>query len=144
MDMAFFPHNDMFAEAAGNRLTASTYGVKINDRLVPITHYPYWKKDFLEMSLFEYASYIEHDNKVYLDDYLLAANISPAIRQKLSASLTPDDIKAQTWPFWFAGLTGIKINFPCKAEIIRYNYTFSGKRPALLDSSAIYSIYIAQ
>jgi hypothetical protein len=138
MDMPFFPHNSMFSSISTHDPSAiTTFGVKINDRLIGITDNIYWKKDFLEMSLIEYSAYLKNGNRVYLDDYLASRKIDGSVKEDLQRLLTPDDIKAQNWTNWFAQFAGIGIDRGSKIEVTEYHYEFSDGKFRLRDSLAL-------
>jgi hypothetical protein len=135
MDMPFFPHNSMFSSNSTHFPSAIiTFGVKINDRLIGITHQPYWKKDFMEMSLIEYAAYIKNGNKVYMDEYLASKRIPGSVKEDLQRLLTPDDLKTQNWTNWFAQFAAVGIDRGSKIEVTEYHFEFSDGKFRLKDS----------
>jgi hypothetical protein len=127
----------MFADASReNRESAYLYAVKINDIIVPISAYPYWKKDFLESSASGYAHYIQNGNRVMLDDYFSSRKYMPAV---VSRRLLPPQDAAGKWLLWLASFTGKNPGSNASLKLYRYEYDFSSGAAVLKDSTLVYS-----
>lgn len=137
MDMIFFPHNSMFAYAQKQQLKSSTYAVKVNNQLIRITDKPYWKKDFLEMSLSEYAKYIKNDSSVALHYYLSAKGLSSPFYSFLSHRLLPQN--THMWFIWYLGFAGIKRTDKIAVDLYEYQLTYNQHQPVITDSTLVAS-----
>lgn len=134
--MTIFPHNSMFADSSReNRESAYLYAVKINDTIVPISTYPYWKKDFLESSVSCYAHYIQNGNRVMLEDHFSSRKYMPAgIAERL---VPPPDASAK-WLLWLASFMGKTVGNNASLKLYRYEYGFSSGVAVLKDSTLVY------
>lgn len=138
MDMIFFPYNNMYAIDFSGTSTSSTYAMKINGNQVTITHNLYWKKDLLETSLNGYCRYLQHNRKVFLDDYLSYKFSNEQLRNLLTSHLTPDDSTAVNWPYWFAKTAGYTLPAGSEIEFLQYHFNLRDHKAVLLDSVSIY------
>jgi hypothetical protein len=134
MDMTIFPHNSMFAAASQEDI--HLYAVKLNDTIIPISDYLYWKKDFLESSVSGYARYIQNGNRVMLADYFSSGKNIPAV---ISRRLVPRQDAAGNWLLWLASFMGKNPGNNASLKLYRYAYDFSSGTAVLQDSTLIYS-----
>lgn len=132
----------MYTIDFNNKNTARTYGVRINGELIKFTHRPYWKKDFLETSLNGYSNYLNHGEKVFLEDYLSAKFPIGTIRTAMLMNLTPVKNTLYLWPLWFAQFAGYKVTPGAIVEIFQYNFSFDRTVANLVDSSSIYKFAV--
>ena len=139
MDMVIFPYNNMFALKTSPEISPSTYAMRINGKLVPITDFPYWKKDFLETSLFNFAKFLQQGEKVFLEDYLKAKGYSKWAGGILNDRLLPDKNGAKHWPVWYTDFANQDIKAGDTYEIVRYNFEFTDDNYKLNDSVIIFS-----
>ena len=138
MDMLLFPYNNMFALSADKNMTAITYGMKLNGNSIFYTHQPYWKKDFLEMAVSKYAHYVERDNKVLLNEYLIEKKWPNAAKSFLENRLTP--YNAEYWPVWYCNFAGYSVSPDATIEIYAYRFDYKNSIPSIIDSSLVYKI----
>ncbi len=138
MDMIFFPYNSMYAIDFTKNNNASTYAMKLNGNKINITHHLYWKKDFLETTLFGYYKYLKHDRKVFMDDYILQKFKSEDVRSILLKRLTPDKTSAMNWPQWYAEFAGYAIPSKATIELMEYRFIFDKEQAFITDSISIY------
>ena len=138
MDMVFFPYNSMYAINFKKNNTASVFAMKLNENKINITQHLYWKKDFLETSLFGYSKYIRHDRKVFMDDYIYQKFKREGIRNILLKRLTPEIKSAMDWPQWYAGFAGYTIPANATLELMEYQFTFDNGKAIITDSVSIY------
>jgi hypothetical protein len=137
MDMIFFPYNGMFAIDFETTNKAFTYAINLNGKMVHITDKLYWKKDFLESSLNNYAGYIKNEQTLYLENYLKQKNAGKGALR----NLLPQKELASHWPLWFISFAGYSYSMPVKVEIVQYNYVFKDGKAVLTDSASVYSNY---
>jgi hypothetical protein len=134
MDMAIFPYNAMFSLEPAAALHTDTYAIKLDDSLIHITQFPYWKKDFLEMSLKNYALYRQQGQSLYMHQYLATNTWLPA---EISKKLVPQKKEAIGWPGWYLHFAGYKGKGKHKLTIMRYRLNFTQGKPSIEDSSVI-------
>ena len=137
MDMMFFPYNNMYAIDFYHSSVATTYGMKINGQLVAFTKNLYWKKDLLETSLNAFCRYLEHDNKVFMDDYI-ASKFKGSKQAFLLRQLTPSRESANNWPYWFANAAGYDLKPGDGIEFVEYRFNMADGRALCTDSSVIF------
>lgn len=139
MDMMFFPYNNMFSNTITSNKTVTTYFLKVNDKKIPYTHFMYWKKDFSEETLTNYASYIKNNNSNYLESYI-DQKLSDKNKSKwLKDKLSPKTISFFQWASWYASFANSSILQNQKFELVEYNIKFTENMPSIVDSSIIYS-----
>ena len=139
MDMLVFPYNNMFSNTNYTNKTATTYFVKVNDKIMPYTHFMYWKKDFSEQALYNYACYIKNNNINYLESYI-DQKISNKNKSKwLNGKLVPDSFSFTQWASWYASFTNNSILQNQKLELVEYKINFTKNIPFIVDSSTITS-----
>lgn len=138
--MMFFPYNNMYAIDFYHAPVATTYGMKINGRLVRFTNNFYWKKDLLETSLNAYCRYLKHGNKVFLHDYI-SAKFSGKQQEFLFRQLTPSRESANKWPYWFANSAGYSLKEADEIAFLQYDFTLDNGRAVCNDSSVIFKSY---
>ena len=135
--MAIFPHNSMFAgNNPGGKGNAATYAFKVNDTLVNISSYPYWKKDFLESSIATYSTYIQNGNRVSLEDYFNSGKSLPA---GFTSRLLPSPDEARKWLVWLASFTGRQPGSHAGFSLYRFHFDFSSGAAVLKDSILLYT-----
>lgn len=139
MDMIFFPYNSMYAIDFTKNNTASTYAMKINGSRINITDHLYWKKDFLETTLYGYCKYIRHGQKVFMDDYINQKFNREEVKNILLKRLTPGNISAMNWTQWYAGFAGYKIPQKATIELMEYQFIFDKGKALITDSISIYT-----
>lgn len=136
MDMTLFPLNNMFAyPAKDDSYLTSAYLLKINGSPVYSTHFPYWKKDFMESSLSEYAKYLQNGNRIYMHQYL---ETKPSIPGFIRENLLPRKEEVSQWPCWYAHFGGRVCISNASEELIKYKLSFSNGSPIIKDSMIIY------
>ncbi|MEO8770295.1 MAG: hypothetical protein ABI402_09430 [Ferruginibacter sp.] len=138
MDTTFFPYNSMFAIDFNKKYTATTYMVKVNGMPVKITHHPYWKKDFLEESLYNYSKYKVNHNMLFMNDYLDAKVSGNERKIFLSKKLIPDKTAAEQWLPWYIQFAGYTIPTGAAIELWQYDLIFENNTAIVKDSSSIY------
>lgn len=136
--MLFFPYNNMYSIDFTKSNKATTYAMKMNGKLIRITHKPYWKKDFLETSLYGYCKYINHDRNVFLDDYLNQKCPNEQLRNILLGRLTAGKTAAMNWPQWYVQFAGYTVPAGATIELWQYNFSYESGVALLTDSSSIY------
>ncbi len=138
MDMMFYPYNSMFSIDFNKNYTASTYAAKLNEERVKITNQLYWKKDFLEATITNYAKYIQHNRAVFLDDYLNYKITNNSTRSFFSERLIPERNVAMKWPYWYCNFAGYTAPKNSNIELIQYTFLFSEGKAVITDSTSIY------
>jgi len=138
MDMVFFPYNSMYTIDFTRDNTATTYAMKINGSNISITDRLYWKKDFLETSLYGYCKYISRGNTVFLEDYLRQRFSNTVVRSILLNRLTADKTTALDWPHWYGRFAGHDIPPKASIELWQYNFKYEAGKALLKDSISIY------
>lgn len=136
--MLIFPYNAMYTIDFTQKNIASTYAMKIDGSRIEITKEPYWKKDFLETSLYGFGKYIEHDTTVFMNDYLKYRFSNEKLRNILMRGLTPGKNAMLSWPAWYCRFTGHKIPAGATVEIVKYNFSYENKKATLTDSIIVY------
>ena len=127
----------MYAVDFGKGNKTETFAFKLNNNPVKITGNPYWKKDLLETSLHAYAMYMQHGQKVFLDDYLAYKFPGKKMQALLVNRLTPGKIPATEWPGWFAKASGYKVQAGDSIELMQYDFTMEKGKAHLIDSISI-------
>ena len=122
--------------------TASTNAMKVNGNMIDITSRPYWKKDFLETSLFGYCNYIKREHTVFLNGYLEQKIHNIQVRDLFLKQLTPDKNACEQWPRWYASFAGYPLPANAEVEFMQYNFVFSITGAAISDSISIYKTMI--
>ncbi len=136
--MVFFPYNSMFTFDFTKTKTSVTYSVKLNGEIIQITHQPYWKKNFLETSLYGYCKYISSGRTVFLDGYIKQKFRDEKIRDLLLNNLTPGKEASMDWPSWYCKFAGYSVPSKSNIELIQYNFSFENERAAITDSISLY------
>jgi len=133
MDMVIFPYNDMFSHTAPFNDRIQTNALYVNGKRVDITSRLYWKKDFMETSLRNYAAYQQNGQKVPLENYLNKKNYPEWFNQKVVA----DPLKVAHWPRWYLHYAGLGQEFD---SLIIYSFTMAKTINGLrvIDSELIY------
>lgn len=135
MDMALFPHNAMFSFHPAVSWQINIYAMKLDDdSLIHITHFPYWKKDFLEMTLKNYAAYRQRGQVLYMHQYLAGNTWLP---KKISDRLVPPKNETIMWPGWYLHAAGYQGKGLHKLTVLEYRLSFATGKPAILDSSVV-------
>lgn len=102
--MTLFPYNAMFAYDRMSTDHGFTYQVKADGEPIRFTAFPYWKKDLLETTAFEYARYVSSGHRVYLEEYLRS---KPTLFDAGFLHALYPDIRSTTgWYAWYAGFAG--------------------------------------
>ena len=138
MDMVFFPYNSMYSVDFSKKNTATTYAMKVNGKLIKITHQPYWKKDLLETSLYGYCKYITHDRTVFLNDYIDRKFSNTQTRNILLKGLTAGKASHISWPHWYARSAGYEFPAGSLIELCQYDFSYVAGEALLTDSISIY------
>lgn len=138
MDMIFFPYNSMYAIDFKKNNTASTYSMKLNGKRINISHQLYWKKDFLETSLFGYSKYLRHDRKVFMDDYINQKFNREVLRNIMLNKLTPGKISSENWIQWYVGFAGYTIPPKADIELMEYHFILDKGELLITDSVSVY------
>ena len=149
MDMLFFPYNNMFAEKGQFTNSSQTTALKINGILIPITSDFYLKKDFSEISMFNFGKWVDNDSKDFMFRYLVQKKIPLDIKNILIKNLTSPLYAKYTWPIWNAEFHNITIRVNDTLSVWRYNLKIINNEMVVSDSSILlnYSIkdeYIAK
>jgi hypothetical protein len=142
MDMVFFPYNSMFTIDFTKTSKSVTYAVKLNGQLVKITHQPYWKKDFLETSLYGYCKYISSGRTVFLDGYIKQKFGDEKIRDLLLKNLTAGKEAAMDWPSWYCKFAGYSVPSKSNIELMQYHFSFENNQATITDSISIYKTFL--
>ncbi len=132
--MVLFPYNAMFSVQPAAAWHTDTYAIKLDDSIIHITAFPYWKKDFLEMSLRNYALYRQQGQVLYMHQYLAANSWLP---KEISNKLVPQKKEAIKWPGWYLHYAGYKSRGEHRLDIIHYRLNFEQGKPTIEDSSVI-------
>jgi hypothetical protein len=138
MDAVLFPYNSMFTIDFTKNYTASAYQVKINNVPVSITRNLYWKKDFLEASLRNYAKYKNNNDAVFMDHYLNQSVPGITKREFLLKRLCPDKNAAVQWLQWYVSFAGYTIPANSTIELLKYDFIFRNNEAVIQDSITIY------
>lgn len=144
MDATFFPYNSMFTAPLQQKNTASTHAIKINGKRVAITKHLYWKKDFLEETLFNYSKYIQNGEKLFMQTYLDLRIADESNRRFLLRRLCPNAFAMRSWLNWYAGYAGASIEPGSNIELMRYDVRFEKNAAVLTDSVIIYKYTAAK
>ena len=135
--MLFFPYNGMYSIDFTKSNTATTYAMKVNGALVKISHNLYWKKDFLETSLYGYCRYVKNDRRVFLAGFL-DQRYNGKLHNILMQGLTPDKTQAMKWPQWYMQFAGYEIPAHATIELMQYDFHYETARSVITDSISIY------
>jgi hypothetical protein len=133
MDMLFFPHNSMFSGNDG-KIAPSTYAIKINSQIVPISQKNYLKKDFSETALTNFAKWIENDRHNFISIYINNNVSDIKKRNNLLDVLIPDSTVINSWPTWYAKFCNMPIKKGDVVEIWKYNFSYTGDIIRVQDS----------
>ena len=137
MDMLLFPHNSMFAYKPAQESDYSKgYALRLNDAAIQYAAFPYWKKDFIESSLYTYAKYINQDKRVYLQQYFDATGKVPEGWQQ---KLVPSQKQAAQFLPWLIHFTGTKMDKNAKIELYEYQFAFQNGNVVIKDSLLFFS-----
>jgi len=138
MDMMLFPHNSMFAGYTPNK-KAYTCAVKLNGSIVPITKKLWWKKDFLESNANMYGRYYESNQHTLLEDYISSKAGDTSFRNTLLQRMTAGKISPQQWAAFYVCFAGRKLKPGDEVELLKYELSFAGNDPVLIDSLSIFN-----
>ncbi|MBS1741596.1 MAG: hypothetical protein JST81_01065 [Bacteroidetes bacterium] len=138
MDAALFPYNNMFAIDFTGNYSAKAYLLKIDGTPVVTTSYLYWKKDFLEETLANYARYKKDNDNVYMSYYLENTFHDGKLRQLLTEKLTPEKAAMASWLKWYAGFTGATFHSKSILEVYEYSLECSSNQMIIKDSSVVF------
>jgi len=132
MDMAFFPYNNMYSNTRTNELTC--YYLKINNQRISYSHFMYWKKDFLEQSVFKYADYVNHHQNNYLSVYINEKVKNKNQNAVLKNALTPSKVDFKSWANWYATYAGMNLQPNDDFELVKYKLQIKNGLSSILDS----------
>lgn len=137
MDMTVFAYNSMFVSSMEPKLT-DAYVLKINGQIVPTSHHLWWKKDFLESSLIGYSTYLEREQKTYLQQYLAHKIADQKIKEFLLNRLTAKQVNPMDFLNNYAKEAGHPLQKGDKVEIIQYQLEFLDSKVIRKDSPVIF------
>jgi hypothetical protein len=141
MDMLFFPLNHMFSQSNA-AIEPTTYAIKVNNNPIKITNKLYWKKDFSENTLAQYAQWVSNGHTNFMSQYLFQKISDSNKRSHFLKLLTPDISVKESWPKWYIQFNNNKC---VKADSISiWKYTFIGAKNSFLlhDSILIYKFLV--
>lgn len=133
--MVLFPYNAMFSFQPAIAWQTETYAIKLdNDSLIHITHFSYWKKDFLEMALKNYAAYRQEGKSLYMHQFLAANAWLPVT---FGDRLVPQQKETSSWPGWYLHAAGYQGKGLHKLTLLKYQLSFAQGKPVILDSFVV-------
>ena len=135
--MLFFPLNSMFSDKKNENFSSTTFAVKLNGKLVKITHDPYLKKDFSEGSLQIFSRWVKSGCKDFMRELLDRKILDSVKRLSYSKKLTPAKNTIQTWPIWFLNFHHIKTKLGDNIEIWQFEFDLNNNNFILKDSSLV-------
>lgn len=137
MDMTLFPYNAMFAMEQHQQDTFSIYRFRYDGHPVLISDFMYWKKDFLETSATVFGKYLQHGQKVYLQEYLDGKCPSLPACGLLKSRLLPGNSVCRDWPGWYIRFAGIKPQNGSRIDVVQYQAVYKNGELTLADSTVL-------
>lgn len=133
--MVLFPYNSMFSIDFTKDYQTDTYQLKINDKPVQYTQQWWWKKDFMETSLRNYALQL-HDVP-YIEKYILYAYAHTSYRELLLKQLKPS-LTDHHWLIWYAGFGKMPVKDNAIVSIWKYHLVFN-EQTIIIDSIEVFN-----
>jgi len=132
-----FPYNDMFSHDVPFTTSQKIYLVKHNDNRIPITQFPYWKKDFLEQAPLKFSIYLRNKERNQVEGILSRKIKDSALLVKLTKRLSPLQNQQNRWLEWYVTYAGIQLKHDDKIELMKYDVSFTKETPIIDDSVTI-------
>lgn len=141
MDMLMFPYNDMFSHNASQEATTSKDDqinyLKVNGQKIPYTHFPYWKKDFIEQQNHYYGHFLQRGNQNHIDLLIDKRIQSNDWNHFLHRRLSNIKLSFEQWARWYAEYANVKLSEGDKLQLIEYTVRKTENSPIIIDSTII-------
>jgi hypothetical protein len=146
MDMLIYPYNDMFAhhqhDSVHDNKQQQIFYLKLNNKRISYSRYPYWKKDFAEQQIHYYSKYLQAGHKNHIDFYIDNKFKKNQLNQLLHHQLSPLDCNKEKWTKWYLQFTHTSFKRGDTAELVNYSMKLNPSGAEIIDSSTLFRFTI--
>lgn len=116
--------------------------LKLNNKRISYTRYPYWKKDFAEQQIHYYSKYLLSGYQNHIDFYIDNKYKKKQLNQLLHHHLSPLNCSKEKWAKWYLQFTNTPFKSGDTVELVSYYIKLNRSGAEIIDSSALFSFTI--